>query len=164
MATQTEITHKEIVVKKEKIISLVTAGCYLFSIIVGLLLAGGMLGVWIQDGAGEEGFAAGVLAVLAVILGALGILYACIGVPPLVFRLLDMKKPKKIFLFLCLPADLCYVAFNACMLISTAIEGGLAEILTVCVFFLLFLISLMALVLNIITIVARHAQKITVKG
>ena len=54
--------------KKEKILSRAAVIPYVLMIVAGLLLAGGMLGVWIRDGAGEEGLAAGILAVLTVIM------------------------------------------------------------------------------------------------
>ena len=148
--------------KKEKILSRAAVIPYVLMIVAGLLLAGGMLGVWIRDGAGEEGLAAGILAVLTVILTALGVLYAVVAVFPLVFRLLYLRKPKKIFPILCLPTDVIFTAFNAAILVSVIIDGGLAEIGTLLIACLLFLISLAGLSLSIATLaLQRKREKIS---
>ena len=148
--------------KKEKILSRAAVIPYVLMIVAGLLLAGGMLGVWIRDGAGEEGLAAGILAVLTVILTALGVLYAVVAVFPLVFRLLYLRKPKRIFPILCLPADVIFTAFNAAILVSVIVDGGLAEIGSVLIACLLFLISLAGLSLSIATLaLQRKCEKIS---
>lgn len=148
--------------KKEKILSRAAVIPYVLMIVAGLLLAGGMLGVWIRDGAGEEGLAAGILAVLTVILTALGVLYAVVAVFPLVFRLLYLRKPKRIFPILCLPTDVIFTAFNAAILVSVIVDGGLAEIGTLLIACLLFLISLAGLSLSIATLaLQRKCEKIS---
>ena len=148
--------------KKEKILSRAAVIPYVLMIVAGLLLAGGMLGVWIRDGAGEEGLAAGILAVLTVILTALGVLYAVVAVFPLVFRLLYLRKPKRIFPILCLPADVIFTAFNAAILVSVIVDGGLAEIGSVLIACVLFLISLAGLALSIATLaLQRKREKIS---
>lgn len=148
--------------KKEKILSRAAVIPYVLMIVAGLLLAGGMLGVWIRDGAGEEGLAAGILAVLTVILTALGVLYAVVAVFPLVFRLLYLRKPKRIFPILCLPTDVIFTAFNAAILVSVIVDGGLAEIGTLLIASLLFLISLAGLSLSIATLaLQRKREKIS---
>ena len=148
--------------KKEKILSRAAVIPYVLMIVAGLLLAGGMLGVWIRDGAGEEGLAAGILAVLTVILTALGVLYAVVAVFPLVFRLLYLRKPKRIFPILCLPADVIFTAFNAAILVSVIVDGGLAEIGSVLIACVLFLISLAGLALSIATLaLQRKCEKIS---
>lgn len=148
--------------KKEKILSRAAVIPYVLMIVAGLLLAGGMLGVWIRDGAGEEGLAAGILAVLTVILTALGVLYAVVAVFPLVFRLLYLRKPKRIFPILCLPTDVIFTAFNAAILVSVIVDGGLAEIGSVLIACLLFLISLAGLSLSIATLaLQRKREKIS---
>ena len=145
--------------KKEKILSRAAVIPYVLMIVAGLLLAGGMLGVWIRDGAGEEGLAAGILAVLTVILTALGVLYAVVAVFPLVFRLLYLRKPKRIFPILCLPTDVIFTAFNAAILVSVIVDGGLAEIGTLLIACLLFLISLAGLSLSIATLVLQRKRE-----
>jgi hypothetical protein len=148
--------------KKEKILSRAAVIPYVLMIVAGLLLAGGMLGVWIRDGAGEEGLAAGILAVLTVILTALGVLYAVVAVFPLVFRLLYLRKPKRIFPILCLPTDVIFTAFNAAILVSVIVDGGLAEIGTLLIACVLFLISLAGLSLSIATLaLQRKREKIS---
>lgn len=148
--------------KKEKILSRAAVIPYVLMIVAGLLLAGGMLGVWIRDGVGEEGLAAGILAVLTVILTALGVLYAVVAVFPLVFRLLYLRKPKKILPILCLPADVIFTAFNAAILVSVIVDGGLAEIGSVLIACVLFLISLAGLSLSIATLaLQRKREKIS---
>lgn len=148
--------------KKEKILSRAAVIPYVLMIVAGLLLAGGMLGVWIRDGAGEEGLAAGILAVLTVILTALGVLYAVVAVFPLVFRLLYLRKPKRIFPILCLPADVIFTAFNAAILVPVIVDGGLAEIGMLLIACLLFLISLAGLSLSIATLaLQRKREKIS---
>ena len=148
--------------KKEKILSRAAGIPYVLMIVAGLLLAGGMLGVWIRDGAGEEGLAAGILAVLTVILTALGVLYAVVAVFPLVFRLLYLRKPKRIFPILCLPTDVIFTAFNAAILVSVIVDGGLAEIGTLLIACVLFLISLAGLSLSIATLaLQRKREKIS---
>lgn len=148
--------------KKEKILSRAAVIPYVLMIVAGLLLAGGMLGVWMRDGAGEEGLAAGILAVLTVILTALGVLYAVVAVFPLVFRLLYLRKPKRIFPILCLPTDVIFTAFNAAILVSVIVDGGLAEIGTLLIACVLFLISLAGLSLSIATLaLQRKREKIS---
>ena len=148
--------------KKQKILSRAAVIPYVLMIVAGLLLAGGMLGVWIRDGAGEEGLAAGILAVLTVILTALGVLYAVVAVFPLVFRLLYLRKPKRIFPILCLPTDVIFTAFNAAILVSVIVDGGLAEIGSVLIACVLFLISLAGLSLSIATLaLQRKREKIS---
>ena len=148
--------------KKQKILSRAAVIPYVLMIVAGLLLAGGMLGVWIRDGAGEEGLAAGILAVLTVILTALGVLYAVVAVFPLVFRLLYLRKPKRIFPILCLPTDVIFTAFNAAILVSVIVDGGLAEIGTLLIACVLFLISLAGLSLSIATLaLQRKREKIS---
>jgi hypothetical protein len=145
--------------KKQKILSRAAVIPYVLMIVAGLLLAGGMLGVWIRDGAGEEGLAAGILAVLTVILTALGVLYAVVAVFPLVFRLLYLRKPKRIFPILCLPTDVIFTAFNAAILVSVIVDGGLAEIGTLLIACLLFLISLAGLSLSIATLALQRKRE-----
>ena len=144
--------------KTEKILSRVGMLPYILMILCGLLIAGGMLGVWVRDGAGEEGLAAGILAVLTVIFTALGILYAVIAIFPLIFRLLYLRKQKMIFLILCLPCDLLYLVFNGGILVSVIVDGGLAEIGTLLTVCLLFHISLAGLLLNIATLILQRKR------
>ena len=107
----------------------------------------------------RRGLAAGILAVLTVILTVLGVLYAVVAVFPLVFRLLYLRKPKRIFPILCLPTDVIFTAFNAAILVSVIVDGGLAEIGTLLIACLLFLISLAGLSLSIATLVLQRKRE-----
>lgn len=143
--------------KKQKYVSIVALACYAAFLLAGLLMGLGMLTLFHTNDA--EGIGGAALAVLSVILSVAGFIYAALSILPLVFRAISLKKRKTVFPALCVPFDLLYIVLNVLLLVSGFSGETEIEPLGIVIFVALILISIAALVSNILSIVFLAAER-----
>ena len=140
---------------KTKILCIITLACYLALILVGVLL-GALTGGVIADGLDNtEGFGAAAVGILLGVLLIMGYTYAAIGILPVIFKLVQLFSGKKVFAVLSLPFDLVYILFNG-SLIASFISEPLDSVLSIIMFGVLFIISVIAIVANIMSLTASE--------
>lgn len=136
---------------KTKILCIITLACYLALILVGVLL-GALTGGVIADGLDNtEGFGAAAVGILLGVLLIMGYTYAAIGILPVIFKLVQLFSGKKVFAVLSLPFDLVYILFNG-SLIASFISEPLDSVLSIIMCGVLFIISVIAIVANIMSL------------
>lgn len=131
---------------RTKIINLSSAICYLVMIVAGVVMAI----VFRNATDAAEGLGGVLVALFSAILMVAGVLYALFGIIPLVLKLIHLARPKRIFPIFSIPFDLCYLILNGVLLVQGVGEGSVGAIL---VFGALMLISVSALILNILGLV-----------
>ena len=139
------------IMSKTKILCIITLACYLALILVGVLL-GALTGGVIADGLDNtEGFGAAAVGILLGVLLIMGYTYAAIGILPVIFKLVQLFSGKKVFAVLSLPFDLVYILFNG-SLIASFISEPLDSVLSIIMCGVLFIISVIAIVANIMSL------------
>ena len=139
--------------KARKSTAIFSVVCYAVFVLAGIVLFGLML--WTVKNNNEEGWASVGLAFAAALMMILGVIYAAVGVIPLILKGVYLAFPKKIFPILCLPFDVFYLLFNAVMLISGISEGVWAS---VALFLAFMVISVLSLILNIKQIAYKQSS------
>ena len=140
---------------KTKILCIITLACYLALILVGVLL-GALMGGVIADGLDNtEGFGAAAVGILLGVLLIMGYTYAAIGILPVIFKLVQLFSGRKVFAVLSLPFDLVYILFNG-SLIASFVSEPLDSVLSIIMCGVLFIISVIAIVANIMSLTASE--------
>lgn len=147
-ATVSKKTERDTTVKK-KILCVIGLICY-------LVFVGGGIGLILSMQSGldnvEGGIGAALVGVVVAIVMVIAAAYATVGVLPIIMKVVHIFADSKVPAVICIPFDLLYIGANAALCVNAVSNMSDGDLSGVIVFAVLAVISVVALVTNIMSL------------
>ena len=135
---------------KLKFYSVFTVICYGIFLLTGILLAGGMLFIFVKDNP-DNNLGVAIAKVLAIAITIISGFYVAIMTVPFILRIISIKKPHPAFPVICLPFDV-FSLISHIVLMRGGIFSGNFELFGVLLSVFLTLLSVVTIVFNSLSI------------